>query len=225
MVSELESATLKKKYVNLYFFLLVFSCHWWNMMKYSESHGLTLLKGCKYLLLTWLTPTQTILEVRAIGWKKTPQDLCNALGLIDWCSPGAWWTGVCPAQLLRNRWTGRAESNSDRDVLFFLGGWGVIRMQRCVHANALFNSLWLSPYSPVSCPFLHFSPPLSVFFQICFWDAVHLSLWRSNWASHAAWPTATAHCWYPFNPAALKHLWYRWRKAAICRNQPRGVKL
>lgn len=129
-------------------------------------------------------------------------------------------------KLLWYRRMGRAESNSNRDILnfFFLA---VEELLRCSSAfrRTLFSTA--SDWAPIlqsavlSPPF----PSLSVFLRICFWYAVHLSLWRSNWASCVAWPTAEAHCWHPFNPAAFKHLWYHWRKAAVCRNQPRWVKL
>ncbi len=47
--------------------------------------------------------------------------------------------------------------------LFLFRGWGVVRMQWCVQVKALFNTLWLSPYSPNGrsiCPFFCLSAPL-----------------------------------------------------------------
>lgn len=138
---------------------------------------------------------------------------------------GGWWTGVRPPQAALIQRDGQSrEQQPPWRLSFFLA---VEELLGCSGAfrRTLFSTA--SDWAPIlqsdvlSPP----SPSLSVFFQICFRHAVHPSLWHSTWASCVAWPTAEAHCWHSFNPAALKHLWYHRRKAAVCRNKPRWVKL
>lgn len=105
---------------------------------------------------------------------------------------------VCAVRLLGFRVMGGQRAAVTVDGFFL----GVARIQRCVQVQALFNTLWQS--AVLSTPFC-----VSLFlssFQICFWNAVHLSAQCSNWPPT---PTAKAHGWYPSNPAAMEHLWYR----------------
>lgn len=77
----------------------------------------------------------------------------------------------------------------------FLGGWGDIRMQWCVHMEALFNTLWLGPYSPDRIGALCYSA--------CFKMDVHWSVKPPHRDLSVAWLLVTVHCWIPLDHTAF----------------------
>lgn len=164
MVSELESATRKKKKVCKTF---VFLLGVFLLLKHGEAQPVPL---ANLILQISKKDANTCYwlgwHAHKLSWKwelsaerKHCRISAHTLRLTHWCFPGGWWTGVCPPQaaLIQKDGQSRKQQQPWRFKFFFLGSWGVITMQQCVQANALFNSLWLSPYSPVSCPVSTFS--------------------------------------------------------------------
>lgn len=106
------------------------------------------------------------------------------------------------------------EGKIEHKVSFFfclVWGWGVIRMQWCVQVEALFNTLWLSPYSPDSRPICPLFSPSAFFFSSAFKMTVHPSVQLANWALTMTGPLVNSDHWNPYRRAAFQHLHFLYK--------------
>lgn len=126
---------------------------------------------------------------------------------VDTCRHTARWMASRCVPFTAARTKSEVEESRERHSIkcfffsfFFSRGWRVIRMQRCIQVGALFNTLWLSPYSPDSHPIC------ALFFCsafLLFKMAVHLSVQLANWVLSLTRPLVNLEHWTPFYHASF----------------------